>query len=427
MALFGRGRNGDGYPDVIVGSDKHNADRGKVSVYLGGGSGYAGTPAWSGTGENAGDLFGRSVADAGDVNGDGYGDILIGATAYGSTTGKVYCYYGSDAGLGANPGWSVTGETANLYLGRSVAGAGDVNGDGYSDVIVGASGYNGDAGRAYVYLGSSSGLLSTPQWTGTGGSAEENFGRAVSGAGDLNGDGYADVIVGAGFYGGYASATGKVYMFHGSATGVVSAAAWTSVGSGTEKYGIAVNGEGDVDGDGFGDAVIGSWAYDSDRGRISLFHGNGYDSRLVRLRQFKSAGKELHPWGLAPANDRSVQIVMNATYPLGRARAKLEVQAVPAGKAFGAAGTVTNISDTWYDTTTATNGVVITNLVNWLDKDTLYHWRARALWAPYACTNTGITTAPFPPHSPWRSFEGRVDNSDFRMGFGSTGTMFMVK
>src|SRR5439155_17283142 len=116
--------------------------------------------------------------------------------------GIAYVYYGSPVGLSTNPDWmsAPTGQ-ASAYFGYSVATAGDVNGDGYADVMVGA--YNCDAavtgeGRAYVYYGSASGLPTTPSWTAAPtGQTTAYFAISVSTAGDVNGDGYSDIIVGA--------------------------------------------------------------------------------------------------------------------------------------------------------------------------------------------------------------------------------------
>jgi hypothetical protein len=102
--------------------------------------------------------------------------------------------------LGPVLNWTATGEAANDYFGTSAASAGDVNGDGYDDVIVGAN-RNDDgglgAGKAYLYLGSSSGISASASWTATGEAAGDYFGYSVASAGDVNGDGYDDVIVSA--------------------------------------------------------------------------------------------------------------------------------------------------------------------------------------------------------------------------------------
>ena len=117
------------------------------------------------------------------MNGDGYADVIVGASYYdnGQTDeGRAYVYHGSAAGLSATAAWTAESDQAGAYFGGSVATAGDVNGDGYSDVIVGASSYdNGEAdeGRAYVYHGSAAGLSATPAWT-----AESDQARAPTSA-----------------------------------------------------------------------------------------------------------------------------------------------------------------------------------------------------------------------------------------------------
>ena len=90
---------------------------------------------------------------AGDVNGDGFADIVVGADGYGGYTGRAYLYLGSATGLVTPAAATPTGEAPDNYFGSSVAGAGDVNGDGYADVVAGANGYSADTGRAYVYAG----------------------------------------------------------------------------------------------------------------------------------------------------------------------------------------------------------------------------------------------------------------------------------
>jgi len=180
---------------------------------------------WSATGEHWYDQFGSALASAGDVNGDGYDDIIIGAHGFPSgdgPLGKAYLYAGGAEGLAESPSWTATGASYDYEFGISVSGAGDVNGDGYADVLIGAYGYPEQTtrqGAAYLYGGSASGLSADPVWSVTGESAGDRLGNAVSGAGDVNRDGYADFLIGA--YGTPGGAyQGQVTLYYGSAQGV---------------------------------------------------------------------------------------------------------------------------------------------------------------------------------------------------------------
>ena len=133
--------------------------------------------------------------------------------------------------LATSPAWTAEGDQAYANFGASVATAGDVDGDGYSDVVVGAPSYdNGqaDEGRAYVYRGSAAGLSATPAWTAESDQASAFFGLWVSTAGDVNGDGYSDVIVGAPCYDNGQADEGRAYVYHGSAAGVSGSPAWVA-------------------------------------------------------------------------------------------------------------------------------------------------------------------------------------------------------
>ena len=119
--------------------------------------------------------FGRAVTQVGDIDGDGYHDIAVGAPgadAGGTNRGEVYIYMGDPDGIEATPALVLSGTINEEAFGQSVAGGWDVNGDGYGDLIVGAPGYTGahaSEGAAFLYLGSAEGLSSTPSWNKTGG------------------------------------------------------------------------------------------------------------------------------------------------------------------------------------------------------------------------------------------------------------------
>jgi FG-GAP repeat/FG-GAP-like repeat len=246
--------NGDGYADVAVGTDLG----GRVDVYLGSGAGVSTTPATTLTGPGNYGNFGSSVASAGDVNGDGYADVVVGAPGVSNGTGRASVYLGSASGLSSTPSVVLTGpDGENGGFGGSVAGAGDVNGDGYADVVIGASGVSNSTGRAYLYLGGPSGLSTTPAAVLTGPDAYGDFGQSVSSAADVNGDGYADVVVGAP---GVSSGTGGAYVFLGGASGLSTTpvASYTGPGGSGGIFGISVASTGDVNDDGYADLVVGA-------------------------------------------------------------------------------------------------------------------------------------------------------------------------
>jgi hypothetical protein len=273
--------NGDGYADVIVGAFGYANDKGRAFVYHGSAAGLSTTPSWTVESDQADALFGHSVAGAGDVNGDGYDDVIVGADFYDNgqfSEGRAFVYHGSAAGLSTTASWTAESDQAAALFGISVAGAWDVNGDGYDDVVVGAWGYDhgqDGEGRAFAYHGSAAGLSPTPNWTGEPDQVGAYFGYSVAGARDVNGDGYADVIVGAFAY---ANDEGRAFAYHGSAAGLSTTPSWTVESDQVGAYfGISVAGAGDVNGDGYDDVIVGADSYDNGQfseGRAFTFHGS---------------------------------------------------------------------------------------------------------------------------------------------------------
>ncbi|RMG15803.1 MAG: hypothetical protein D6729_12065, partial [Deltaproteobacteria bacterium] len=263
--------NGDGYDDILVGARYYNngeANEGRAFVYLGGDGGPSTTAAWTAESNQQGARFGRAVASAGDVNGDGFDDVLVGAPRYdnGETDeGRAFLYLGSASGLSSTPAWTAESDQPDAWFGDAVAGAGDVNGDGFDDVLVGAPRYdNGetDEGAAFLYLGSAAGLSTTPAWVAEGDQAGADLGSAVAGAGDLDGDGYDDVVIGAQDYDGAAFNGGRVLVYLGSATGLAPAPVWTAEsGQASASLGFSVAAAGDVSGDGRRDLIVGAPGY----------------------------------------------------------------------------------------------------------------------------------------------------------------------
>ncbi|MCX7015966.1 MAG: FG-GAP-like repeat-containing protein [Candidatus Sumerlaeota bacterium] len=285
--------NGDGYDDVVIGQYLYDfmtyGDVGRVFVYYGSAAGIETASYWSAVGPATGGQFGFAVASAGDVDGDGYADILIGGPGYENgeaAEGGAWVYCGGPEGVKPGSRWDAESNKDNAMFGVSVGGAGDVNGDGFSDIIVGAlNNANGETGegRAYVYHGSVDGPSLAEDWRAESNQIGAQLGRSVGGAGDVNGDGYSDVIVGAWTYNGGGTDDGAAFVWHGSATGLgangtPANADWhIEGGQDSAELGIAVGGAGDVNGDGFADVFAGAWRYTDDQtqeGRIYVHHGS---------------------------------------------------------------------------------------------------------------------------------------------------------
>ena len=287
--------NGDGRGDLVVGClwyDGSAADQGAAYVYLGAASGVAAPPAvaWVNPVPQVGAQFGRAVAGAGDLDGDGYADVVVGAPFQDGTAvdeGAVYVYRGGPAGPSATADVVLTepSHQAGAHFGRAVASAGDINVNGFSELLVGApqrADPEPDEGNVYVYYGGPSVVSTLP--SGTFDSpldAAGSFGFAVAGAGDVNGDVNPDVLVGALYASTPAHHEGNAFVFHGCYCGVIhTEPASTTLDNPDDQaeglFGNAVSAAGDVNGDGFADVVVAAQAQTgtaSHEGFVFVYHG----------------------------------------------------------------------------------------------------------------------------------------------------------
>ncbi len=261
--------DGDGYDDVVVGAYKVSGNTGAAYLYRGSASGLSSTASTTLTGPAGMYLCGFSVAGGADVNGDGYDDVAM-ACAY--SLGRVYVFHGSAAGLSSTASSTLV-STSAIRFGYGLAVVPSLDGDAYGEVAVGAPAYSGSRGRTTVYAGSAIGVSSVAATTLDGPAASSYFGLAVESAGDINGDGYHDLAIGAPTWSGN---FGQASVYYGSASGLSSGSVTTLSGTSAKALGTALA-AGDFDDDGYDDLAVGStqsgggevWVYEGGAGGLS--------------------------------------------------------------------------------------------------------------------------------------------------------------
>lgn len=232
--------NGDGRPDLVIGAP--GSLNGTAYVLFGREDDdpialadiAEGRGGFQIVGENLFDAAGTSVSAAGDINGDGLSDLIVGAPANdtgGDSAGAAYVVFGQATGTpvsladvaAGQGGFKIVGEQSGDQAGISVSAAGDLNGDGLDDLLVGAFGRDGSTGAAYLVFGGTNGPLDLDD-VAAGRGGLQLFGEApgtragvsVSAAGDVNGDGLADLLIGAGGNGENGRGMGAAYIVFGS-------------------------------------------------------------------------------------------------------------------------------------------------------------------------------------------------------------------
>lgn len=323
--------NGDGFDDMVMSADQNNDgpganDAGAVYILYGGASlssdyrldgvgvnvTILGKAALDVLGYDAGGGKGPSVGSAGDVNRDGFDDLIMGSPRNNDggsdDEGAAYVLFGATSlsatvelnGSGAN--LTVIGTTANDYLGQAVLGIGDINGDGFDDFSA-ATGYTDEittnGGTAYLIYGRSFENKTIDTQTAqqdvsiTGKADTDVLGRGISGAGDVNDDGFQDFIVGANLNDDNGTNAGAAYLLYGSPS---LSSSYRIDGAGVDvtflgksassSFGVAVSGVGDVNNDGFPDLIFGDSYNDDlavDAGQVYIVFGSGSLSSAITM------------------------------------------------------------------------------------------------------------------------------------------------
>ncbi len=268
--------DGDGYDDILIGAYQYNSYRGRVYLFYGG-------PDMDTTadlifeGQNEGDWFGNGIV-CGDIDNDGYEDIVIVAGGYSDKRGnaylcRAYLYWGSDRNsMDANPDKIFAGAEKGPYFGLGYPAVYDIDNDGYDDIILGGARLRGSfTGRAYLYYGNTKELMDTSHDLIFTGENPGDKFGHIISCGDVDNDGFGDIVIGC------HARQGRTYLYYGGNKSNMDAKADVifevkSEGNDHFYFGHIVCV--DQNRDGYDDIVIGAYGYNDKQGRAYLFHGN---------------------------------------------------------------------------------------------------------------------------------------------------------
>ncbi len=274
--------NNDGFEDFAVGvpgQDALGSEAGQVHVFFGQSQNFKETPDIILDAGNGGDHFGATVAGIGRFNSDVYDDLAVGAPdsdAGGSGSGRVYLYFGGPSTTSLTTGPVLSGQQGGDHFGSALDGGFDFNNDGRMDLAVGSPDHPSvglQSGEVRIYFGASSvtpgGNVILP-----GEQAQDWFGAAVRRAGDVNQDGFDDLVVGAPQP--FAANAGRAYVILGRGDQSLPIRLTLNGEFGGDRFGTAVAGGGDLDDDGFDDVAVGAPRQDAGKtqnGAIYIFRG----------------------------------------------------------------------------------------------------------------------------------------------------------
>jgi hypothetical protein len=269
--------NGDNYDDLAVGAKTSDALKGSVQLFYGSETGLPSTSNLKLTGETSQDEFGASLA-AGNVNNDNYFDLIVGAPKYDTLTktnaGKVYIFTSSSSGVSSVNPITIDGRDSGEEAGSSVTSA-DFQQDGYWDITLGAPQYNSGAGRVQVYYTTDGTFGSIPDHTLIG---SNEFGTSLT-SGDFNGDTYPELIVG-----NHNHPNGKIVIYSSSPGGLSASGSSIEGQSAGSWFGYSVAYAGDIDQDGYGDLIVGA-PFSESTGQVFIYYGSdtGISSQTYKL------------------------------------------------------------------------------------------------------------------------------------------------